>query len=73
MPPELSGYTHFQRRVRMHLVEALEGGRQLCRYRGRVAQVHAGHIVALEHISKALGHAVAMRAALRGVDRLEPK
>ncbi len=57
----------------MHFVEVLEGGRQLCQHRGRIAEVHPGNVVALERVDEAFGHAVALRAAHRGVDRLEPQ
>ena len=36
----------------MHLVEVLEGRRQLGQHRARVTQVHAGHVVALEGVPK---------------------
>ena len=57
----------------MHLVEVLEGRWQLLQHRSRVTQVHAGHVVTLEGVDEALGHAVALRAAHRRVDRLEPQ
>jgi len=57
--------------MRMHLVEVLEGRWQLRQYRLRVTQVHARHIVALEGVDEALGHAVALRAADGRVDGLQ--
>lgn len=57
--------------MRMHLVEVLEGRWQLCQYRLRVTQVHARHLVALEGVDEALGHAVALRAADGRVDELQ--
>ena len=38
--------------MRMYLVEVFEGVRQLRQHRGRVAQVHAGHVVALERVDE---------------------
>ena len=46
----------------MHLVEVLEGCRQLLQHRPRITQVHAGHVVSFEGVHEALGHAVALRA-----------
>jgi hypothetical protein len=39
LSPKLPGRPHFQRRVRMHFVEVLEGRRQLREHRPRVTQV----------------------------------
>gem|GEM_PF-1578287 len=63
LPPELPRRPHFQRRMRMRLVEVLEGRWPLRQYRPRVTQVHARHMVALEGVDDALGHAVALGAA----------
>ena len=69
MPPELPRRPHFQRRMRMHLVEVLEGRWQLRQYRLRVTPVHARHIVTLEGVDEALGHAVALQAGVLMVFR----
>lgn len=37
---------------------------------GRVARVQTGHVVSLERVDKAIGHAVALRVANRRVDLL---
>ena len=55
----------------MPLVEVLEGRWQLPQHGLCVTQVHAGHVVALEGVDEALGHAVALRAADGCVDGLE--
>ncbi len=57
--------------MRMHLVEVLKGGRQLCQHRLDVSQVHTRHVVTFEGVHEALGHAVALWAADRCVDGLE--
>lgn len=55
----------------MHLVEVLEGGRQLRQHGLCITQVHARHVVAFEGVDEALGHAVALRAAHGRVDGLQ--
>lgn len=55
----------------MHLVEVLEGRWQLRQYRLRATPVHARHVVALEGVDEALGHAVALWAADGRVDGLQ--
>jgi len=60
-PPELARRSHFQGRVRMHLVEVLERSWQLGQHRRRVAKVHAAEVIASEGVDEALGHAVALR------------
>ena len=49
----------------------LEGRWRLPQYRLRVTQAHARHIVALEGVDEALGHAVALWAADGRVDGLQ--
>src|SRR5882672_7942028 len=71
MPSEFARRFHFQARVRVHLVEVLERGRQLSKNRWRIAQVHAAQVVAPEGIDEALSNAVALWAAHRCVDRLQ--
>lgn len=44
--------------MRMHLVEVLEGGRQLCQHRLGIPQVHTRHVVAFEGVHEALGDAM---------------
>lgn len=55
----------------MQLVEVLEGRGHLRHHRPCVGQVHAAHVVALERVHEALGHAIALRTAHRRVDRLQ--
>ena len=55
----------------MDLVEVLERRRQLRQNGPGIAEVHATDVVALERVDEALGHAVALRAAHRRVDRRE--
>ena len=55
----------------MHLVEVLEGRSHLRHHGSRVGEVHAADVVALERVYEALGHAIALRAAHRRVDRLQ--
>ena len=59
--------------MRIHLVEVLEGRRQLRQQRARVTQVHARHIAAIEGVDEALGHSVALWATDGRVDGLEPQ
>ena len=68
---ELPGRHHLQTRMRVDLVEVLERTRQLRQHRRRVTQVHTAHVVALEGVHEALGHAVALRATHGRVDRLQ--
>lgn len=55
----------------MHVVEVLEGRRQLRHDCRGVRQIHAADVVALEHVDEALGHAVTLRAADRRCHWLE--
>lgn len=55
----------------MDFVEVLERVWQLRQHRRCVAQVHAAHVVALEGVHEALGHAIALRTANRRVDWLQ--
>lgn len=55
----------------MHLVEVLEGRRQLRQHSLCVTQIHACYVVALEGIHEALGHTVALWAADGCVDELQ--
>lgn len=57
----------------MRLVEVLEGGWQMRQDGSCITQVYACHVVVLEGVHDNLGYAVAMQAADRGVDRLEPQ
>lgn len=55
----------------MQLVEVLEGHGHLRHYRSRIGKVHTAGIVPLEPVHEALGHAIALLAAYRRVDRLQ--
>ena len=55
----------------MDFVEVLERARQLSQHRRCIAQIHTAHVVALEGIDEALGHAIALWTADGRVDRLE--
>ena len=57
----------------MHLLEVLEGRRQLDQPGGRVAQVHAREIVALERVHEVLDYVVALRTAHGCVDGCQPR
>ena len=59
MLPELSGRAPPQTRMGAHVVEVLEGRRQLRHDRRGIRQVHAADVVALEGVDGALGHATA--------------
>lgn len=55
----------------MDLIEVLERRWQLRQDGPGIAEVHAADVVALESVDEALGHAIALRTAHRGVDRLQ--
>ncbi len=53
----------------MHVGEVLEGGRKSRHHGGRVPQFDVRDVIALEPVNKALGHAAALLAALRRLER----
>ena len=57
----------------MHLIEVLKRCRQLAHHSKGIAQVHAAEVVTPKRVDETFGHAVALRAAHWGVDRLESK
>ena len=54
----------------MHLLKVLEGRSHLRHHGSRVGDVHATDVVELKRDHQALGHAIALLAVHRRVDRL---